>query len=153
MFLLLIHCQLCFILIWEKIHPLKVIERKTSVCQYNVIFLYYYYIHNFFIDFTAFGLLNSLGIALKQLACELHVAVVMVNLATMWREDDDESSCEREQELKPAFGKLWLSVPNLRLCLMREEDGGNCVKLSVMKSTRISSNRSCKLKFTIKGLE
>lgn len=93
-----------------------------------------------------------MGIALKQLACDMHVTVVIVNLATLWREDDDESNCELEQELKPAFGKLWLSVPNLRLCLARD-DSGSFVRVSIVKSTRLQINGYCDLLFSSKGLE
>jgi hypothetical protein len=82
----------------------------------------------------------------------MHLAVVIVNLASLWHEDDDESNCGLKQELKPAFGKLWLSVPNLRLCLARD-DSDSFIRLSIVKSTRLQINGYCDLLFSSKGLE
>lgn len=102
--------------------------------------------------FSVFGLLNTLGVALKQLACELHATVLLVNLATLWRDGEEEASQATSErgDLKPGFGKLWLSVPSSRLCLSRKEDD---LEVTVMKSTHLPGNSTCSLKLSHKGVD
>ncbi|KAF4518212.1 hypothetical protein B566_EDAN005937 [Ephemera danica] len=95
------------------------------------------------------GLLVSLGIALRQLACQLELCVVLVNLAKHWYDAEQDEAAE---EL-PALGKVWFSFPNSRLHMTAITDRESCVRVSVSKSTRIPCNRSCVLKISSKGVE
>jgi hypothetical protein len=91
-------------------------------------------------------MLHCLGVALRQMACELHLPVILVNLAKNWQEEDEELA---EQ---PAFGKVWSSFPNTRLHITRMEESVS-VRIKITKSTRLPCDHSCLLQISSKGIE
>lgn len=96
------------------------------------------------------GLLNCLSSLMNYIAHELYVAIIVVNLASKWveeeaaplTEDGDTTPIVPHVDIKPVLGKYWIHVPNTRLYLEHCGDS-NERKISVIKSTYLPLGKSC----------
>ena len=121
--------------------PLIVIESLPAV------FLQYMGGHNL----DSLGLMNCLSSLIKYIAHEQYVSIIVVNLATMWVEEESAPLSDGDSEIvsavphidvKPVLGKYWTHVPNTRLYI--EQHGfGSERKISVIKSTHLPVGRHC----------
>ncbi|KAE8751054.1 hypothetical protein FOCC_FOCC002139 [Frankliniella occidentalis] len=112
-------------------------------------------------NLDSLGLLNSLASLIKYIAHEHFVAIVVINLASMWVEEESASLVQNEDEtapsapiidVKPALGKYWAHVPNTRLYI---EQCGNSTerKITVIKSTHLATGSFCKISVLSEGVK
>lgn len=97
------------------------------------------------------GLMNCLASLIKYIAHEQYVSIILVNLATMWVEEESSPLPDGDSQalamvphvdVKPVLGKYWTHVPNTRLYI--EKSGfGYARKISVIKSTHLPVGTSC----------
>ncbi|KAG0554615.1 hypothetical protein KC19_12G105100 [Ceratodon purpureus] len=88
------------------------------------------------------ALMVSMGIILKKLALENHLAVLITN-HTVGGEGGQP---------KPALGETWKAIPNVRLHFVRDWDSNLC-HVSVMKHATMSCNRQTAFRITRTGLK
>ncbi|XP_042206054.1 DNA repair protein RAD51 homolog 4-like [Homarus americanus] len=95
------------------------------------------------------GIINQLAVALKSLASEQQLAVVVVNNTCITLADFSGQGAESNSKWKPALGRFWAHVPHIRLYIEREtslhtkQDHQNNspspleVKVTIWKGTRL----------------
>lgn len=105
------------------------------------------------------GMLNCFASLVKYLAQEHHVCIIVVNLASMWVEeestplltmDSESASATPQVEVKPVLGKYWNHVPNTRLYIQQCEPP-NLRKISVLKSSHLPPG-NCTVSLSIHGV-
>lgn len=88
------------------------------------------------------ALMVSMGVILKKLALENHLAVLITN-HTVGGEGGQP---------KPALGETWKAMPNVRLLLVRDWSSNLC-HVSVMKHASMTCNRQTAFRITRTGLK
>ncbi|KAJ1528869.1 hypothetical protein ONE63_007241 [Megalurothrips usitatus] len=115
------------------------------------------YMGNYKMD--SLGLLNNLASLVKYIAHEHYVSILIINLASIWVEEEsaplnDDSQMEPpvpHVDVKALLGKYWAHVPNTRLYI--EQNGvPNGRKVTVMKSTHLALGSSCIVSITSDGV-
>lgn len=91
-------------------------------------------------------LLNHMANIMHYLATECFVAIVVINLITVWSIGDFQEPNVKENI---SCGKYWLTVPHVRLKFERNEDN---YKISVLKNQSKLSNSICFVKVENEGM-
>ncbi|KAK3922940.1 DNA repair protein RAD51-like protein 4 [Frankliniella fusca] len=133
------------------------VARMIIIESLPAVFFQYMGAHNL----DSLGLLNSLASLIKYIAHEHFVSIVIVNLASLWVEEEsaplvhDENEAESSVpviDIKPALGKYWAHIPNTRLYI--EQCGNSNVrKITVMKSTHLSLGSFCNISVSSEGVK
>jgi len=107
--------------------------------------------------------MNQLANTMKYIVMEYHVTFLVVNLAMQFLEEetvpaDGSSECLPQDgnlficdTMKPALGKYWIDVPCTRLFICKS-DSSERRQIVVMKSTSLSTRKSCEVLVHPKGV-